>query len=173
MKIAVVNSNANNSLNAENYRQYFPFAEFFMEFFSDFPHEDLSFYSQLIDNLPIEAEAIILVANNVIEETTKADFFSDSNEIKRSMAMLHKRDWDLSRSSWTTQKFANKEAEKIFNARNIVYKKYGVNFRFIHRKGDNIVSWKQDIVKSLELCTKSQLPFDMVHSSLITYLSML
>ena len=173
MKIAVVNSNPNNLLSAENYRQYFPFAKFFVEFFSVFPIEDLSFYSQLIDKLPIEAEAIILVTDNLIEAKREADFFSDSNEIKRSMEMLHRRDWDLSRSSWTTQKFASDEAEKIFNARNIVYKKYGVNFRFVHRRGENIVSWKQDIVKSLELCKQSHLPFDMVHSSLITYLSML
>ena len=101
------------------------------------------------------------------------DFFADNDSLIYQYKMLPKKDWDLSRSSWATNAFNDDNAERIFHARDIIYRKYGVNFRFFIENNSCFVCSVASIKRAVQLCEKNKLDIEKVHGSLVAYLDFL
>jgi hypothetical protein len=165
MALAVVSMASTNAEVAE----FFPFADNFIEVDRNFNLEELSSFRYLLELIPENINYIIF--NNSLQKKYKlSDFFTDNGSFSYQYKMLQRKDWDLSRSSWVTGTFVNSNAERIFNARDIVYRQYGVNFRFFIEKKSCFICSVASIKKAIKLCEKNKLDIENVHGSLVAYL---
>lgn len=172
MSFVIISVN-NDFLTSENYSDFFPFADDFGVYSEPFFLGELSSWQKLLALLPDNADKIILCSQISQKSYSREFFISESGKTINQYQMLPRRDWDLSRSSWVTKSFADESQEKIFNARNIIYKKFGMNFRLIRKDSELFCCSVENIKNAVELCRKSNLPLEKVDSILIAYLEML
>ena len=169
MKIAVISIASENLQVAE----LFPFADDFIEVDGNLNLDKLSVFSESIELVSEDIDYIVFAKNSPAKKYDISDFFDENNRLIYQYEMLPKKDWDLSKSSWKTKTFANDDAERIFNARDIVYRKYGVNFRFFIENNSCFVCSVASIKKAVQLCEKNKLDIEKVHGSLVAYLDFL
>ncbi len=156
-----------------NFREKFPFADKCHLIKNQMQVTDLEVFAEILSLIQADTEKIIVVSNLPGSPRKKTDFIDNAMLNIRKIQMLPKKFWDLSRSSWVTDGFVNINDEKVFNARNIVYKKYGTNFRFIHDGAGEFCCNVNSVRKAIELVQKSKLTLPQVDSIIISYLEML
>ena len=169
MAIAVI-STANENLQVV---ELFPFADNFIEVDRNFSLEKMSSFRDLLEVIPENISYLIFNNNSTQKIHQVLDFFADNDSLIYQYKMLPKKDWDLSRSSWATNAFNDDNAERIFHARDIIYRKYGVNFRFFIENNSCFVCSVASIKRAVQLCEKNKLDIEKVHGSLVAYLDFL